>query len=268
MLESRREAPQASRIVAQIPVTIAGRKIMVPAANAYHLQRFRWLADGLKEPGTQAWIRQTLRDGDVFLDVGANVGIFTTLAAVVAPKATIYAFEPELQSAAALAELVAINRLPVTVFAAAVGAQTGASVFHLNGAMKAGLSDHQLHRPVSHNGKAFTPAATIGTMVASIDDLVAWGAIKPPTHIKIDVDGQDEQALDGARETMRSCRWVAVECQRNKAAEMIRKLQGFGFEPSAEYSRFKDEIHLYEWRKGEPSFGVFSESGMLVAERS
>lgn len=264
MLEARREAPQAMRIVARIPVKVADREILIPAANIYHLQRFQWMADGLKEPNTQKWIKETLREGDVFLDVGANVGIFSALAAVVAPKAKIYAFEPELQSAAALAELVAINRLPVTVFAAAVGKQTSASTFHINTAMKVGLSDHQLTRAIGQDGKEFVPVATIGTMVASIDDLVKWGAITQPTHIKIDVDGQDEAVLEGARETLRVCRWVGIECAREQAGDMFTKLRTLGFEPSAAYSYFNAEL-----TESEPNVprAKQAKSGMIFGER-
>lgn len=236
LLHPRRERAGRSRIVAEITVTIAGRDLIIPAANTYHLKRFRDLAAGKKEPHTQAWITETLKPGDVFLDIGANVGVFSALAAIVAPEARIFAFEPEPQSCAALAEMVAINKLPVTVFAQAIGSRTGASLFHLNGMVAPGYSDHQLHRPVGQNGQAFAPVASIGTVAMSIDDLLMLGAIPCPSHVKIDVDGQEDEILDGACSLSSHGRWIAVECMAEKRAAMMRKLLSRGFDPSPRYT--------------------------------
>ena len=41
------------------------------------------------------WLDEKLQDGDVFFDVGANVGIYSIYAALRNKKTTIYAFEPE-----------------------------------------------------------------------------------------------------------------------------------------------------------------------------
>ena len=48
-----------------------------------------------KEPGTHAWIRTGMKSGEVVYDIGANIGVFTVLAARdVAPGGKVYAFEP------------------------------------------------------------------------------------------------------------------------------------------------------------------------------
>jgi hypothetical protein len=49
---------------------------------------------GTWEPPLSEWIRRALRPGDVFVDVGANVGYFTMLAArAVAPGGLVVAVE-------------------------------------------------------------------------------------------------------------------------------------------------------------------------------
>src|SRR5450755_115400 len=50
---------------------------------------------GLWEPNLSAWIERRLSTGDVFVDVGANVGYFTLLAAgVVGKTGKVVAIEP------------------------------------------------------------------------------------------------------------------------------------------------------------------------------
>src|SRR5205807_5464610 len=47
------------------------------------------------EPNLTAWLARTLRPGDVFVDVGANIGYFSVLAAgLVGPAGAVVAVEP------------------------------------------------------------------------------------------------------------------------------------------------------------------------------
>jgi hypothetical protein len=59
----------------------------------------------LKEPGTMSWLDENLRGGDVFLDIGANIGIYTLAAAHrVGATGTVYACEPHKPNCVALDE--------------------------------------------------------------------------------------------------------------------------------------------------------------------
>ena len=53
------------------------------------------MAVGNYEPTESEWVRQHLRLGSVFVDVGANFGWFTTLAlSCVGSRGHVFAFEP------------------------------------------------------------------------------------------------------------------------------------------------------------------------------
>ena len=41
------------------------------------------------------WLEENLQYGDVFLEVGADVGIYSIYAALRKPKTMVYAFEPD-----------------------------------------------------------------------------------------------------------------------------------------------------------------------------
>jgi FkbM family methyltransferase len=73
-----------------------------------------------------------LREGDRVIDIGANIGAFTVLAASkVGPKGQVYAFEPDPQVCDRLKQNLRLNGLEnVTVYEGAVGAKSGHAVFY------------------------------------------------------------------------------------------------------------------------------------------
>jgi hypothetical protein len=64
---------------------------------------------GLHESEDMAFVLHLLRPGDVFYDVGANVGSYTLLAATAGAR--VHAFEPSPPTAARLRRNVALNAL-------------------------------------------------------------------------------------------------------------------------------------------------------------
>ena len=71
----------------------------------------------IKEPGTVDWINQNVKSGDIFYDVGANIGVFTILAASrTGKKGKVYAFEPHGANFARLVDNITVNNLQQVVF--------------------------------------------------------------------------------------------------------------------------------------------------------
>ncbi|MFG2844265.1 FkbM family methyltransferase [Kitasatospora sp. NPDC048296] len=67
-------------------------------------------------------------DGDVVVDVGANVGVFALFAAAQATRVTVHAFEPVPAVAQALEANMSLYGISGTVTRAAIGASAGTSV--------------------------------------------------------------------------------------------------------------------------------------------
>jgi Met-10+ like-protein len=78
---------------------------------------------GLHEFAEMAFTLHLLRPGDLFADIGANVGSYTVLAAGVC-GARVVAVEPGPAAGAALAKNIALNRLGDRVSVAAVALGT------------------------------------------------------------------------------------------------------------------------------------------------
>jgi FkbM family methyltransferase len=87
--------------------------------------------EGLGEPAVQAALRQQLRPGMIFYDLGANIGFFSLLAArLVGPTGRVVSFEADPEVAERLRENVARNNLShVVAEQKAVWSETRAVTF-------------------------------------------------------------------------------------------------------------------------------------------
>ncbi|HZQ71811.1 MAG TPA: FkbM family methyltransferase [Burkholderiales bacterium] len=174
----------------------------------------RWRAESLytKEPVTIEWLR-AMPAGSVFLDVGANVGLYTVFAAL-AREARVFAFEPESQNYALLNENLRLNGLgdKVTAICAGLSDRSGVSRLYLSQPM-AGGSCHSLGAEVGFRLEPRPAAFAQGAMAVRFDELVAAGDVPVPGYIKIDVDGFEHKVIAGMERTLRdeSVRSLIVE---------------------------------------------------------
>ena len=169
-----------------------------------------------KEPCTLEWLGG-LGPADVLADVGANVGMYSIWAAA-QRGARVFAFEPESQNYALLNRNIALNGLQerVRAFCLALSDREGYDVLHLSG-LEAGGSLHSYGAALDFRLEPMRAAFTQGCIAATLDGLVAGGALPMPTHLKIDVDGLEHKVVAGARATLADprLRLVQVELNRN-----------------------------------------------------
>lgn len=90
--------------------------------------------NGLSDPVEMPFVQHYLRPGDGFLDGGANIGVYSVLAAsLVGPAGCVEAFEPGRSALERLRENLALNRLgQVRVHAAALGQRAGRVRFSID----------------------------------------------------------------------------------------------------------------------------------------
>lgn len=201
---------------------------------ADHIQRQVYM--GTFEPAETEFTSRWLRPGDVFVDVGANVGYYVALAARrVGPVGRVVAFEPSPHAYGRLCDLIRDNALHwVRAIDAAVGAAPG-------------QADLPVPLPGNHTPSLLETAedrARVRVPVVRLDDMAtAWGE-RPIDLLKLDVEGYEPFVLDGARDLLGSQRVRAVLCELNgywlsragsSIAELVRRLvdAGFTFDPRA-----------------------------------
>lgn len=151
---------------------------------------------------------------DVFLDVGANVGLYSLFAATVG--ATAVAVEPHPRNLTSLRENIARNDLNVAVIEGALAAQDGEEELYV-AAEEAGAGTH-----------TFAPDqvsdTTIPVRTYTGDGLIARGDIPSPTVVKLDVQGAEDQVLAGLEQTLGDERLRRVYCEIHP--EQVRRIGG------------------------------------------
>jgi FkbM family methyltransferase len=161
-----------------------------------------WRADTFdsKEPDTLDWIDSFVKPGDVLYDVGANIGQYSLYAArKCGADLKVLAFEPEALNQAKLNRNIVLNGLVGTVVphALAIADRTAIDTFYIQ-RFAFGASLHTWGKPVTQGEKPFEPQNLQGVMAVSLDDLTERFGLPFPTHIKIDVDGIEDQVVAGA----------------------------------------------------------------------
>jgi FkbM family methyltransferase len=191
-----------------------------------------------KEPETVAWLEATFRPGDVLYDVGANVGAYSFVADAVAQgRGFGYAFEPSFSTFAALASNVLLNGCGDRIVALqlALGAKTALTSLDYS-TLRAGAASHRVGAPEGH-------AAGLRQTIAAfrLDDLIRTFGLRPPTHLKIDVDGGELDVLRGGSEVLMSgaIRAALVEVDDANAAgtAVVSLLAEHGYQESERHWR-------------------------------
>lgn len=161
---------------------------------------------------------RNLRPGDVFVDVGANIGLFSVeVGRHVGSGGRVVAIEPASDSARLASENVAINELQdvVEVHEFALGeTEDQLTLF-------APADDP---RDAGRRSLLAADGAAVGTVaVRSLDGLVASGGLAlPEVHaIKIDVEGYEMAALRGMKATIEGCR-PRIVLVETVAANLVR----------------------------------------------
>jgi FkbM family methyltransferase len=144
------------------------------------------------EPKTTEVFREYVKEGSTVIDIGANIGYFTLLAAQCVGKGEVIAIEPESMNVNDLKDNVVLNGFhSVYIENAAVSNKIG--VAQLN--VSAGESgEHSLVIPKSRKYQKVQPVKLI-----TVDSLKA----KNISLIKIDVEGHEYEVIEGSKETLR-----------------------------------------------------------------
>lgn len=152
----------------------------------------------------QLWWR-SLRSGDLFVGVGANIGSYVVWAGELG--AEVIALESAQDTFALLGQNVALNGYPVEMIQAAAGAYCGTARF------TAGKDTvNRAH-----------PEGTIATKLVTMDSLIGSRTVR---GMKIDVEGFEIEVLRGSVRALSDRRIKLIQLEWNAS------LEGRRFRPS------------------------------------
>jgi len=184
-------------------------------------------------------IMEECQDGDVFWDIGANIGTFSCM--LKHKNIHTVCFEPYRPNVNALEKNLDANNASYEIMEMALS--------NFNG--KAGFSVNYSEQPGSQQGSIVTNYAegrvlkTTEVQVKKGDSLVESGKTPAPNIAKMDVEGAAIKVIEGMENVLRNnkCRLVCIE-SHNNIKEIRKKITNIGF-------RIKN-INLSGERSGDP----------------
>lgn len=137
-----------------------------------------------------------LKTDSVVLDIGANTGVFSVLAANKCINGSVYSFEPKSSTFASLEKNISFCKNS-RAFRIALGDQHGKRFLIFRGdSVSNAISDSTMM--VSYSKSA--PGEEIE--ITTIDDFVEYNNIKKIDFIKIDTEGYEKNVIKGAKNTL------------------------------------------------------------------
>jgi FkbM family methyltransferase len=175
-----------------------------------------WL--GIYEREKQKQIARELKPRSIFYDVGANVGLYSLLAARLDPSGETYAFEPLPKNTWYLRRHLELNCIRnVQVLEVAISDQVGKDLFQ-----------EAEDRSMGHLGQN----GNLRVRTATLDSLSHQEEIPPPDYIKMDIEGAELQALRGASDCIQRHRPVIFLATHGREVHRAccRLLESWGYE--------------------------------------
>jgi len=170
---------------------------------------FGWLYAFNYEPETRRVFEEIVRPGMTVVDIGANIGYYSLLAAkLVGDRGKVYAFEPDPAYYTLLKKNTAINRLNgiIEPFNIAIGDREKKSILYLG--QSTGTSFFKI--------KDIT-GQKVNVDVLPLDRFFAEKNWPRVDVIKIDIEGAEKIALEGMHDLIKRNPWLKVIIELNSA---------------------------------------------------
>jgi FkbM family methyltransferase len=191
------------------------------------------LFQGTFEPAERALLPQLVRPGMTVVDIGANAGIYTMLAArLVGSAGRVIAFEPSERERARLMTHLALNHISnVRVEPFAVGNQDGETAFFVAPNFEAGF-----------NGRFSAPGIPMTRQrvpLRRLDTYADASGLDRVDFVKLDVEGGERDVLLGAERLLRRAR-ATILCEIEPS-----RIEPWGYAPRDIYDLLA--AWGYEW---------------------
>lgn len=190
---------------------------------------------GIQEFEDVAFLLHLLRPEDTFIDVGANVGVYTVLAAGVR-QATVIAVEPVPVTYDEFLDNINLNRLSGHVTAHNIGLAAKEGELHFSAS----------HGPMNHVLQAKEHGPSVIVTVKTLDVVAAGSS---PVLMKIDVEGFEQEVIQGGRNLLSKPSLLALIVEFNglgaqygfddRDTDMLLREYGF---ISVQYAPFERQL--------------------------
>tara|TARA_B100001248_G_C27273911_1_gene404418 strand:- start:22 stop:759 length:738 start_codon:yes stop_codon:yes gene_type:complete len=164
-----------------------------------------------------------VNEGDVCIDGGANIGIYTlAFLSAVGNKGKVIAIEPMNYAANEIRRLSSINNFkdPIVIEGALSNEAGSASLDFSDGVGFGSIV------------RGFGGKKTIDVKTYTVDKIVLTEDLQSLDFIKLDIEGAELLALKGAIESIKKFKpKICLECEKDRFEEITLFLINFGYKP-------------------------------------
>jgi FkbM family methyltransferase len=187
----------------------------------------------IAEPGVHALFVTLARSAApvVFWDVGANIGFYSLLILSTDETATAVLFEPDPDNCALIRRTLSDGRIAqARLIEAAAGATDGTAAFFAD--RVSGLTGSLQPEAEAFVRRNYAAAPRrLDVLTVRLDSLLAGAdPLPPPTVIKIDVEGAEDDVIEGAAEILsRHAPLIVFESFAGPEGTTVRALEARGY---------------------------------------
>jgi len=179
--------------------------------------RLLWRAKTLltEEPLIIEWLKN-FDSSSLYLDIGSNVGNYVLLAKAYNPKLIVYAAELDFNNLYLMYHNLVINNLQDKVLIlpfALIDSTRTCTINYRDLSQGDALQSVDRLSPFDTSSSKF--AHSFSHLGASLDTIIHHYSLQQPSHIKIDVDGNELLLLEGAKNTLKNAKSIYFENSLN-----------------------------------------------------
>lgn len=190
--------------------------------------------DGYYEPNEIFFLASVLKPGIVFLDIGANDGLFSLFASrYVGEDGCVFAFEPSEREFARLQANISLNNITnIRPYQLALYNTNGSKAFHV-----AGYEHEGQNTLGSFIYDGVSQDRVENVTLRRLDDVSIEHHLEHIDIIKMDVEGAEHAILEGALRILREQKPIillelsdqALQQQGSSASDTLSFLRGLGY---------------------------------------
>tara|TARA_B100001121_G_scaffold296558_1_gene302035 strand:- start:557 stop:1456 length:900 start_codon:yes stop_codon:yes gene_type:complete len=192
-----------------------------------------------KEPDTIDWLNENGSKYNCLFDIGANLGLYSIYYAKKF-DAKVFSFEPSFKNLELLARNIRLNSLQenITIISNPLTDKFLVSKY-FQGDFKAGAAEAsfdnkkyvQEHETKNKDIDLDKEKISYNTLGVSIDNLIDKNLIDFPKLVKIDVDGNEIEILNGCTSLLKKAKKISILIETRLTTEKIveQKLSNHGF---------------------------------------
>ena len=216
------------RLLSSISATYRPKPLTINHGLQMILDPYEWLqqgiiAKGCTEPLTTKLIQRLLTPGDTFVDVGAHIGHHALIGArEVGAAGRVIAIDPQPYNADRIGQNALINDMSqIEIVPIAVSDSEGFARFPF----QIGRDRTRL----AIGGSPMDTKVMFSCTVRRLENVLNERELRQLDLLKIDVEGFEQQVLDGLGDWLGRCENIIFEQLQRSGDQVIKTLQAAGF---------------------------------------